>query len=152
MDMNDKPVYDLMLVLKKLTRSTLMHQHVIAAKMNLNVTDAECIDFLLDSGPTTAGQLANITNLTTGAITSAIDRLERAGYVERYRDDSDRRKVMVKLRAIPESPAKEAYKQLAERIFILLSEYDNNELVFIAGFISRLTEIYESETLQGKKS
>lgn len=150
--MNDSSIYDLMLEIRKLTRSTLMHQHVIAGKMKLNVTDAECIDFLIDSGPTTAGQLASITNLTTGAITNAIDRLEKAGYVERFRDEQDRRKVMVKLKPMPESPAKKAYQLLAERIFNLLNEYDAKELEFIEGFIARLTEVYQSETQQGKKS
>ena len=66
-------------------------------KMKLNVTDAECLDFLSDMGPSTAGDLAKITRLTTGAITNAIDRLEKAGFVERKHDVNDRRKVIVKI-------------------------------------------------------
>ena len=36
-------------------------------------------------GPLTAGQLAELTGLTTGAITGVIDRLEKAGFVRRER-------------------------------------------------------------------
>src|SRR6201995_6198325 len=88
-------VFELMLAVRKLTRTTLMHQHIIAGSMGLRVTDAECIDFLQEMGPSTAGDLAKATRLTTGAITSMIDRLEKAGYVKRSADPNDRRKVIV---------------------------------------------------------
>jgi DNA-binding MarR family transcriptional regulator len=58
-------------------------------------TDLECLDFLLLTGPSTAGKLAELTGLTTGAVTAMIDRLEKAGYVKRTRDKHDRRKVIV---------------------------------------------------------
>jgi hypothetical protein len=42
------------------------------------------------------GRLAELTGLTTGAVTSVIDRLERAGFAQRVLDPSDRGKVIVK--------------------------------------------------------
>jgi DNA-binding MarR family transcriptional regulator len=69
-------------------------------------------------GPMTAGQLAEITGLTTGAITGVIDRLERAGYVQRERDPEDRRKVIVCL--VPDK----AYKDIAPLFKILSRNYD----------------------------
>ncbi len=47
----------------------------------------------------TAGRLAEVTGLTTGAITGVVDRLEKAGLVRRERDDDDRRKVFIVARA-----------------------------------------------------
>ncbi len=76
-------VYSLMWEIQKFTRSSLMLQQIIAQKAGLHVTDAECIDFLMEMGPSTAGDLAKATRLTTGAITNVIDRLERAGFVKR---------------------------------------------------------------------
>jgi len=80
---SNSSLYELMLAVKNFTRSTLILQHVIADDMGLNVTDAECIDFLQEMGPSTAGDLAKATRLTTGAITNVIDRLEKAGFVKR---------------------------------------------------------------------
>jgi DNA-binding MarR family transcriptional regulator len=60
-----------------------------------NRTDGRCLDIIDRLGPVSAGQLANESGLTTGAITAVIDRLERAGYVQRVRDRVDRRKVWV---------------------------------------------------------
>ena len=48
-------------------------------------------------GPLTAGRLAELTGLTTAAITTVLDRLERAGYARRVHDAADRRRVIVEL-------------------------------------------------------
>ena len=42
-------------------------------------------------------ELAAEAGLTTGAVTAVIDRLERAGYARRVRDDEDRRRVKVEV-------------------------------------------------------
>ena len=46
-------------------------------------------------GPATPGWLAEMTGLSTGAVTGLVDRLERAGYVTRAQDPQDRRRVIV---------------------------------------------------------
>jgi len=43
-----------------------------------------------------AGRLADLTGLTTGAVTGIIDRLEKAGYVRRVNDPRDRRITIIK--------------------------------------------------------
>jgi DNA-binding MarR family transcriptional regulator len=68
-----------------------------ADALGLNRTDMRCLDFLQREGPVTAGALAEATGLTTGAMTVALDRLERAGYARRVRDGADRRRVLVEL-------------------------------------------------------
>ena len=68
-----------------------------AARVGIAVTDMQVIDLLDLTGPSTAGQLADLTGLTTGAITRILDRLEKAGLVRRERDPYDGRKVIVRL-------------------------------------------------------
>jgi DNA-binding MarR family transcriptional regulator len=67
----------------------------VAEALGLNRTDMRCLDVLQRAGPVTAGQLAEAAGLTTGAMTVALDRLERTGYARRVRDVSDRRRVLV---------------------------------------------------------
>ena len=57
-----------------------------ATRTGMTVTDMQVIDILDSAGPTTAGQLADLTGLTTGAITGMLNRLEEAGLVRRERD------------------------------------------------------------------
>ncbi|WDR02501.1 MarR family transcriptional regulator [Devosia algicola] len=87
--------------------------------LGINRTDARCLDIIDANTRVTAGQLAEYSGLTTGAVTVVIDRLESAGYVARARDPHDRRKVWV-------APTKFA-KDLADRIF---SHYQRFEPMF----------------------
>src|SRR5258708_26400233 len=66
-------------------------------------SDLECLDFLNLEGRVTAGRLAEVTGLTTGAITGVVDRLEKAGFVRRERAETDRRKVFIA--TVPENVA-----------------------------------------------
>src|SRR5258708_20692614 len=68
-----------------------------AARIGMTVTDMQVIDILDSTGPTTAGQLADLTGLTTGAITGMLNRLEEAGLVRREPDPHDGRRVTGRL-------------------------------------------------------
>src|SRR5437016_7941576 len=103
----------------------------------MTVTDMQVMDILDSTGPTTAGQLADLTGLTTGAITGMLNRLEEAGLVRRERDPSDGRKVIVRLergkdemskvRSILDSVGK-AWDEVASR-------YDDEQIVFLQEFL-----------------
>jgi DNA-binding MarR family transcriptional regulator len=75
----------------------------VANKVGMSSSDLECLDFLNIESRVTAGRLAELTGLTTGAITGMVDRLEKAGWVRRERDDNDRRKVFIAI--VPENVA-----------------------------------------------
>src|SRR5450755_1391310 len=67
----------------------------VASRVGISSSDLECLDFLNLEGRMTAGRLAELTGLTTGAITGVVDRLEKVGLVRRERDEGDRRKVFI---------------------------------------------------------
>jgi DNA-binding MarR family transcriptional regulator len=81
------------------------HDAAVAAVLGLNSTDMRVLDFLgrtgdpssFDSAPTTAGDLARQSGLTTGAVTAVVDRLEKGGWVRRKADPTDRRRVVVEV-------------------------------------------------------
>jgi len=57
----------------------------------------QVLDILHLSGQPTAGNLAALTGLTTGATTGLLNRLEEAGLVRRMRDAQDGRRIIVQL-------------------------------------------------------
>jgi DNA-binding MarR family transcriptional regulator len=66
--------------------------------LGLNATDAHCLGIVdNEGGSITAGRLAELSGLTTAAITAVLDRVEAKGYARRVRDESDRRRVLVEL-------------------------------------------------------
>ncbi|WP_433267846.1 MarR family winged helix-turn-helix transcriptional regulator [Actinosynnema sp. CS-041913] len=79
------------------TLTILFHSRV-AEQMGLSPTDEKCLDLVVRAeDPITAGRIAELSGLSTGAVTGVIDRLEKAGYVRRVRDPHDRRKVLVEV-------------------------------------------------------
>jgi DNA-binding transcriptional ArsR family regulator len=122
--------------IREVTRLTLVFSDRMAAQLGVSSTDLECLN-LLAAGEVTAGSLATSTGLTTGAITGAIDRLERAGLVERRKDDADRRKVIVAeksatWRAHPSSAL------MRKSVGGVLARYDDAQLAFLERALGEL--------------
>jgi DNA-binding MarR family transcriptional regulator len=130
---------------REMSRASLLFRHCVAEAMGLHVTDAECIDYLLEAGQATAGQLATMTGLTTGSVTTMIDRLEKAGFVRREADATDRRKVIVK--PVMEKIAQFAqfYDALVKDADLLHAKYTDEELELLTDYNNGLTELYERQ-------
>src|SRR5215204_1827075 len=80
---------------REMSTETIMFHQAVADILGLHVTDHKCLDFIYRFGAMPAGRLADLTGLTTGAITGIIDRLIEAGYVRRTNDPKDRRRTIV---------------------------------------------------------
>ena len=88
---------------RSLGNASAMLNHAVAERLGLHPTAWECLSLLFEHGALPAGRLAQLTGLTTGAVTGLVDRLEAAGYARRRRDPDDRRRVIVEL--VPEALA-----------------------------------------------
>jgi DNA-binding MarR family transcriptional regulator len=108
----------------------------VANVAGISGSDLECLDFLNLEGRVTAGRLAEVTGLTTGAITGVVDRLEKAGFVRRERDEADRRKVFIV--TVLENTAKigRFYVPMQEEMQKLWSTYSDAELELLLRFAS----------------
>jgi DNA-binding MarR family transcriptional regulator len=82
--------------LKTFAARVILHGLRASEALSLAPTDLVCMCLLELNGPATPGWLAEMTGLTTGAVTGMVDRLERAGYVSREPDPKDRRRVIVR--------------------------------------------------------
>lgn len=117
------------------TRSVLLHA-AIADKLGLNPSDHKCADVLREQpGPITAGRLAELTGLTTGAITGVLDRLERAGFVARDQDPSDRRRVVVRCTPERAPDLGPLFMPLRDGMIASCEGYTDEELRLILGFM-----------------
>ncbi|GIH23037.1 hypothetical protein Aph01nite_13470 [Acrocarpospora phusangensis] len=106
-----------------------------AARIGINQTDLICLNALFRDGPMTAGQLAAAIGLTSGATTTAVDRLVRAGYVTREGDPADRRRVLV---VASEEGARHAFALfdgLLEAVARLATTYTDEQLDLLRNLI-----------------
>src|ERR1700751_747720 len=106
----------------------VLYGQAVANVAGISSSDLECLDFLNLEGRVTAGRLAEVTGLTTGAITGVVDRLAKAGLVRRERDESDRCKVFIA--PVPENIAKvgKFYEQMQRAILKDWESYSDAEL------------------------
>jgi DNA-binding MarR family transcriptional regulator len=111
----------------------------------LNTTDMECLRLLFLKGVATPSELARQTNLTSGATTAMLDRLERAGLVERSPNPEDRRGTLI-------TPTKSSAEKVAAWFESarraqdeLISSYSESELEIIADVFERFAALWNQE-------
>jgi len=133
---------------RRLSARTVLFHEAVAGRLGLNSTDLKCLDLARAEVSVTAGRVAELTGLTTAAVTSVIDRLEASGLVRRVRDISDRRKVMVV--PVPERAAEvgRLFESLDRAMKQLYSEYSSEDLALIRDFAGKLEEVMHTETLK----
>jgi DNA-binding MarR family transcriptional regulator len=138
----------LLLAGRQVSTATIMFHQAIADRLGLNVTDHKCMGLLLMKGPLTAGELAGMTGLTTGAITAVIDRLERAGFVRREDDPRDRRRVIV--HGVPKRcrDIERLFEPFATKCAELGVRYKDEELAVILDFMTRSCDVLHQSTIE----
>lgn len=127
----------LSLEFRKQQNATDALDDVAVAILGINRTDGRCLDIIQQNGAMTAGQLAEATGLSPGAITTILDRMEEAGYLQRVRGQEDRRKIMVAL--TPEAARRtwEIWGPIARWSENELTKYSESELRLVLEFLRR---------------
>ena len=85
------------LVLMKAHQSLVRHAEGSIVSLDMCISDFGVLEMLLHKGPQSVSEIGRRVNLTSGSITTAIDRLETRGLVARAAHASDRRARVVHL-------------------------------------------------------
>jgi len=138
---------------RQMGEAVVMFHQAIADRLGLNTTDHECADILSRTGPITAGEIAELTGLTTGAITGVIDRLEAVGFVRRERDPNDRRRVIVQLTIDPERERQihRLFEPMAQAMMNLCATYNDRDIAVIRDFMEKCRSIFREATVRLKE-
>ena len=127
---------------------TVMFHTKVAAQMGLSATDEKCLDLALRAdGPLTAGRIAELSGLSTGAVTGVIDRLERAGYVRRVRDPHDRRKVLVEVTPGDLEKFGAPFMKAQASLVEVLEQFDADELEVIERYLKVQIETFRKRVI-----
>lgn len=126
--------------------SSVLFRNAIGRKLDLNVTDSECLSFLTINGVSTPTQLANYTGLTTGSTTAMLDRLEKAKFIERKPNPNDRRGVLVEINKQYTETVWPFIAGLQKAHRELIASYSDKELETITDFLTRFTNNVKERT------
>jgi DNA-binding MarR family transcriptional regulator len=124
----------------------------VAIRLGLSESDIDALELLIDTGSATAGKLAELMGLTTGAVTRVIDRLEQAGYVRRTADPADRRRVVVEVVAERVGSVESLLESLERASAEEVGRYSADQLALINDFLSRMADLTQTEAARLRTS
>ena len=118
----------------------------------LNVTDMECLRLLFQKGIATPSELARHTGLTSGAATAMLDRLEKAGLIERRPNPNDRRGSLIAPEKSSAEKAASWFESARKAQDELVSSYSESELEIIADIFERFAKLWDDERKKVQKN
>ncbi len=107
-----------------------------ALRETLHPTDVQAMAVLAAAdGALSAGELSTELELSSGATTRLVDRLERVGHLERHTDVHDKRRRLISVTPSARATAGAYFGQLGVRVEDVLDRYDTNEQAVIERFL-----------------
>jgi DNA-binding MarR family transcriptional regulator len=140
-----RSIEELATALSALVSASDAFDEALGKVLGLNPTDVRCVDLLDKHGTITAGALADLAGLSTGAVTFLLDRLERAGFVSRVRDLDDRRRVLVELVPLARRQISELHKGLFEAWWASAKQFSGSDLRRMIALVTEGTRVYEAQ-------
>lgn len=119
----------------------------LARLLGVNETDLRCLEILMATEEIAPRELSTRLGLTTGSVTTMLDRLEKLGYLTRTPHPTDRRKTLVR---ITPDAARRTYGLIApflgdatERI---RDRYSAEQLELVTDFLVFSQEVQQRHT------
>jgi DNA-binding MarR family transcriptional regulator len=112
--------------------------NAVAPVTGLNRTDLRALDLIVAGNGLTAGELSHRLNVTTGAITALLDRLERSGHAARRVQDGDRRRVSIWPTAKAVRDRDSTIAALADAVLGIVDRYTEDEGRVIERFLGEM--------------
>jgi DNA-binding MarR family transcriptional regulator len=139
----------------ELSTAVVLFHEAIADRLGLSAADHKALGLITRAGAVTAGELAQLTGLSPGAVTGLVDRLAEAGHVRRDRDPADRRRVVV----VPVTTAGRPdlsgiFADLAAAMGSFTDDYDEHQARAIRDYLDKTIAVLREQTrrLSGQPS
>jgi DNA-binding MarR family transcriptional regulator len=134
--------------LRELSNQLSLLNHHVGARVDLRDVDLDCLELINRHGPLSPSALARRAGLHPATMTGILDRLERAGWVARERDPSDRRAVVVGVRRDRGGELFRLYAGMNAAMDELCAAYSDEQLALLADFLRRTTDAGQDATEQ----
>ncbi len=122
-----------------------LFRNAVSERQGLNPTDMESLRFLFLKRVSKPSELSRVTGLTSGATTAMLDRLEKAGFIERRPNPDDRRGTLIVPSPAGAQKAAAWFASARQAQDELMSSYSEAELAIIADVFERFTRLWEQE-------
>src|SRR5580704_4217115 len=128
------------LEIRKFIAAAIFFNTQAAEKAGLGLTDMQMLHMLQLYGPSTPSHLAKWTGLSSGGVTVALDRLEKAGYLRREPNPEDRRSLLIALIPVRLRKVAAMYEGVENETRRLLATLPQSDLEAVVRFFETLHE------------
>lgn len=118
---------------------TVLNQRV-GAHLELRDIELTCLEILNRHKELSPGALAREAGLHPATMTGILDRLEKGGWIERSRDTTDRRAVVVRNRRERGAEMLRMYSGMNDAVQAICQDYDEDQLDAIVSFLHKTYE------------
>lgn len=132
------PATAVWLVLNRASRSVQAYAEKSIADLGIGLTDFGILEMLLHKGALTMSAMAEKSLLANASMTSAIDRLEGKGLVERTYPANDRRVRLVQLTREGTRMARQLFNQHQEDMERLMADLSTPERAQLRKLLKKL--------------
>ncbi len=119
--------------------SSVLFRNAISRKIGLNVADWECLSLLTLRGISSPTELARYTGLTSGSVTTMLDRLEAAEFITRKPNPNDRRGVLIEVNRKSTPAVGQLVGGVQKGLKEIIENYSEKDLKTIVGFLNAFT-------------
>lgn len=145
------PTVDLIRELRTFSGEIEQYVLVMSQQHTIHRTDLSAIAAIMDGHGATPGSLSRALGLSPPATSALLDRLERAGHVQRHHDQSDRRTVRLSVTDQAMTVGGEMFGLLAKHMRPELARHDDQVLAETATLLARLTETVRAARAEAKE-
>jgi DNA-binding MarR family transcriptional regulator len=129
-----------------------LHHLSPSGYLDIELTESQCIVgvFVKKRGSCSMSEIATELRVSLSAITGIIDRMVKHGYVERLRDDSDRRLVIVQLTEKGLQVLDRSQQHIQYQLRTILEVLNEEDRAVFLGFIQKIIDALQQQKNQGK--
>jgi DNA-binding MarR family transcriptional regulator len=128
-----------------------LFRNAMSVWQGMNPIDMDSLRFLFLKGISTPSEVSRYTGLTSGATTALLDRLEKAGFIERQPNPDDRRGTLIVAAKGAAEKVAGWFASARKAQDELLASYSEAELELIAEVFERFAQLWQQETEKMRK-
>ncbi|BAD76954.1 transcriptional regulator (MarR family) [Geobacillus kaustophilus HTA426] len=136
--MNERTVAELEKLLRYIAANLKQRGREILTNYPITPPQFVALQWLLEEGDLTVGELSNKMYLACSTTTDLVDRMERNGLVARVRDEHDRRVVRIRLLEKGERIIEEVIEKRQRDLASVLESFSDEEIVVFERCLRKL--------------
>ena len=142
-----QPHRDVLVALRRIIRAIDLHSRSLVQRFGLTGPQLIILEELQSRGATSLGELSDAISLSDATVTGILGRLAKRGLVERRRDDTDRRRVLVSVTPAGSAILEQAPPPLQESFVSEFDRLHDWEQTLIVSSLQRVVAMMEASTL-----